>query len=171
MWYEVERGIAATCRKEAQAMATPRQPMNDRAAGQIMLNEVFNVVERLNATAGPSMVKTGGRSGNMTFNPKIVIDEDGNRQYTCFVEIYTPASEKAGTEISMEWSSADTNQFKQALTILFPALSGLAKEGYISDTLTVGLITPDSEEVEVYTPDVLEPGMYSLKDALEEGEE
>jgi hypothetical protein len=28
----------------------------------------------------------------------------------------------------------------------------------------VGLITPDEEEIEVYTPEVLEPGMYSLSD-------
>src|SRR5437588_9368016 len=136
-------------------MATPRKPLNDRTAGEIMLNEVFNIVQRLNATAGPSMVKSGGRSGNMTFNPKIVVDEDGNKQYTCFVEIYTPASSKAGTEISMEWSCTAIEQFKQALTTVFPALSGLAKEGYVSDTLTVGLIRPDGEESEVYAPKVL----------------
>ena len=152
-------------------MATPRKPTNDRAEGEIMLNEVFKVVQRLNAAAGPHMVKTGGRTGNMTFNPKIIVTEDGDKHYTCFVEIYTPASSKARTEISMEWSSTDIEQFKHALASLFPALSALAKEGYLSETFTVGLITPDSEEIEVYTPDVLEPGMYSLKDALEEGEE
>lgn len=152
-------------------MANSKKPVNDRAAGETMLTEVFNAVQKLNATAGPSMVKKGTRSGNMTFSPKIVVADGGEREYTCVVEIYTPASEKAGTEISMEWSSADTNQFKQALTTLFPALSGLAREGYISDTFTVGLITPESDEVEVYAPDALQPGMYSLKDALEENEE
>lgn len=152
-------------------MASPKKPANDRAAGEIMLTEVFNVVQKLNAAAGPGMVKKGTRSGNMTFSPKIVVDEDRNRQYTCVVEIYTSASEKAGTEISMEWSSADTTQFKQALTTIFPALSGLAREGYISDTFTVGLLTAESDEIEVYAPDVLEPGMYSLKEALEESEE
>jgi hypothetical protein len=152
-------------------MATPGKPMNDHTAGEIMLTEVFNVVQKLNAAAGPSMVKKGARSGNMTFNPKIIVTEAGDRQYTCVVEIYTPASDKAGTRISMEWSSADTNQFKRAQTILFPALSGLAKEGYLSDTFTVGLITPQGEESEVYAPDVLEPGMYSLKEAFEDNEE
>lgn len=149
-------------------MATPRKPMDDRAAGEIMLNEVFKVVQRLNAAAGPSMVKKGTRSGNMTFNPKIVVDEAGDKQYTCFVEIYTPANSKAGTEISMEWSSTAIEEFKQALTTVFTALSGLAKEGYVSDTLTVGLIRPDGEESEVYAPDVLKPGMYSLKEAYDE---
>jgi hypothetical protein len=152
-------------------MANSKKPVNDHAAGEIMLTEVFNVVQKLNAAAGPGMVKKGARSGNMTFSPKIVVDDAGDRQYTCVVEIYTPASEKAGTEISMEWGSTDANQFKQALTTVFPALSGLAREGYISDTFTVGLITPESEEVEVYAPDMLEPGMYSLKEALEESEE
>ena len=69
--------------------------------------------------------------------------------------------------MSMEWSSTDTEQFKQALTTLFPALSALAKEGYLSDTYTVGRISLDGEETEVYKPAVLEPGMYSLS---EEGE-
>jgi hypothetical protein len=145
-------------------MAPPKKPLNDRAAGEIMLTEVFKVVQRLNAAAGPSMVKKGTRSGNMTFNPKIVVDEDGSKHYTCFVEIYTQASSNAGTQMSMEWSSTDIEQFKQALTTLFPALSNLAKEGYLSDTFTVGLITPHGEETEVYAPDVLEPGMYSLKE-------
>lgn len=145
-------------------MAPPKKPLNDRTAGEIMLNEVFNVVQRLNATAGPGMVKKGARSGNMTFNPKIIVDDDGSKHYTCFVEIYTPASSKAGTQMSMEWSSTDIEQFKQALTTLFPALSALAKEAYLSDTFTVGRISPDGEETEVYAPDVLEPGMYSLKE-------
>src|SRR5438874_1643771 len=106
-------------------MATPKKPLNDRAAGEIMLTEVFKVVQRLNATAGQSMAKKGTRSGNMTFNPKIIIADDGSKHYTCFVEIYTQASSKVGTEISMEWSSTDIEQFKQALTTVFPALSAL----------------------------------------------
>ncbi len=149
-------------------MATPKKPLNDQAAGELMLTEVFTVVQRLNAIAGPSMVKKGTRSGNMTFNPKIIIAEDGSKHYTCFVEIYTAASSKAGTEMSMEWRSTDIEQFKQALTILIPALSALAKEGYLADTFTVGRISPNGEETEVYAPDVLEPGMYSLSEAEEE---
>lgn len=145
-------------------MTTPRKPMNDRAAGEIMLNEVFKVVEQLNAVAGPSMVAKGVKSGNMTFNPKIVVDEAGDRQYTCYVEIYTPKSIEAGPQISMEFSGANIEQFKQALTTIFTALSGLAKQGYLSDTFTVGLIKPNSEEIEIYAPKVLEPGMYSLKE-------
>lgn len=148
-------------------MATPKKPLNDRAAGEIMLTEVFTVVQRLNAAAGQSMVKKGTRSGNMTFNPKIILSDDGSKHYTCFVEIYTQASSKAGTEISMEWGSLDIEQFKQALATLFPALSALAKEGYLSDTFTVGRISPNGEETEVYAPSVLEPGMYSLTDANE----
>ena len=146
-------------------MATPRKPLDDRATGEIMLTEVFRVVQRLNATAGPGMVKKGTRSGTMTFSPKIIVDEDGHKQYTCVVEIYTPASDKAGTQISMEWSSADINQFKQTLTLLFPALSALAKESFVSETFTVGCISSNGEESEVYAPAMLEPGMYSLKDA------
>ena len=146
-------------------MAPPKNPLNDRAAGEIMLTEVFKVVQRLNAAAGPNMVKKGTRSGNMTFNPKIILADDGSKHYTCFVEIYTQASSKAGTEMSMEWSSTDIEQFKQVLTTLFPALSALAKEGYLSDTFTVGRISPDGQETEVYTPSVLEPGMYSLSEA------
>ena len=149
-------------------MAPPQKPFNDRAAGEIMLTEVFKVVQRLNAAAGPSMVKKGTRSGNMTFNPKIILADDGSKHYTCFVEIYTQASSKAGTEMSMEWSSTDIEQFKQALTTLFHALSALAKEGYLSDTFTVGRISPVGEETEVYAPSVLEPGMYSLSEAHEE---
>lgn len=148
-----------------QTMATPKKPLNDRTAGELMLTEVFKVVQRLNATAGQNMVKKGTRSGTMTFNPKIIIAEDGSRHYTCFVEIYTPASSKASTEMSMEWSSTDIEQFKQALTTVFPALSALAKEGYLSDTFTVGRVAPDGEETEAYAPAVLEPGMYSLSDA------
>lgn len=146
-------------------MAPPKKPVSDRAAGEIMLREVFSVVQRLNAAAGQSMVKKGTRSGNMTFNPKIILDEDGHKYYTCFVEIYTEASSKAGTDMSMEWRSADIDQFKHALTTLFPALSALAKAGYLSDTFTVGRISPDGEETEVYAPSVLEPGMYSLSEA------
>ncbi len=145
-------------------MATPGKPIDDRVAGEIMLNEVFKIVERLNATAGQSMVKTGKRSGNMTFNPKIIVDEDGHKQYTCFVEIYTQQSTDTGQQINMECSGVDVEQFKQALTTVFTALSGLAKEGYLSDTYTVGLIKPNSEEIEVYAPQVLKPGMYSLKE-------
>ena len=148
-------------------MAPPKNPLNDRAAGEIMLTEVFKVVQRLNAAAGPSMVKKGTRSGNMTFNPKIILADDGSKHYTCFVEIYTQASSKAGTEMSMEWSSTDIEQFKQALTTLFHALSALAKEGYLADTFTVGRISPVGEETEVYAPSVLEPGMYSLSEAEE----
>ncbi len=149
-------------------MAPPQKSFNDRAAGEIMLTEVFKVVQRLNAAAGPSMVKKGTRSGNMTFNPKIILADDGSKHYTCFVEIYTQASSKAGTEMSMEWSSTDIEQFKQALTTLFHALSALAKEGYLADTFTVGRISPVGEETEVYAPSVLEPGMYSLSEADEE---
>lgn len=144
-------------------MATPRKPMNDRVAGEIMLNEVFKVVEQLNAAAGPSMAATGRKLGNMTFNPKIVVDEEGHRQYTCDVEIYTPKSIEVGPEINMVLSGDAIEQFKQALTTVFTALSGLAKQGYLSDTFTVGLIKPNGEESEVYAPKVLEPGMYSLK--------
>ncbi len=148
-------------------MAPPKKPLNDRAAGEIMLTEVFTIVQRLNAAAGQSMVKKGTRSGNMTFNPKIILADDGSKHYTCFVEIYTQASSKAGTEMSMEWSGTDIEQFKQALTTLFPALSALAKEGYLSDTFTVGRISQDGEETEAYAPPELEPGMYSLSEAEE----
>lgn len=148
-------------------MANPKNPMDDRAAGEIILNEVFTIVQRLNAAAGPSMVKNGSRSGNMTFNPKIVIEENGSKQFTCLVDIYTQASSKAGTDMSMELSSTNIEQFKLALTTLFPALSALAKEGYLSDTFTVGQITQDGEEIEVYAPDVLKPGMISLSEVDE----
>lgn len=148
-------------------MATPKKSFNDRAAGEIMLKEVFTIVQRLNAAAGQSMVKKGTRSGNMTFNPKIILADDGSKHYTCLVEIYTPASSKAGTDMSMQWSSTDIEQFKQALTTLFPALSALAKEGYLSDTFTVGRISQDEEEIEIYVPDVLEPGIYRLSEAEE----
>ena len=148
-------------------MAAPQKPLHDRAAGEIMLTEVFTVVQRLNATAGPNMVKKGSRSGNMTFNPKIVVNEAGERQYTCYVEIYTPKSIEAGPEIGMEFSGADIEQFKQALTTVSLALVGLAKESYLSDTFTVGLIKPNGEESEIYAPKVLEPGMHSLSEANE----
>jgi len=149
-------------------MATPKKPLHDRAAGETMLTEVFTVVQRLNAAAGQSMVQKGTRSGTMTFNPKIILTEEGSKHYTCFVEIYTSASSKAGTDMSMEWGSLDIEQFKQALTTLFPALSSLAKEGYLADTFTVGRISPDGQESEVYAPSVLEPGMYRLSEANEE---
>ncbi len=145
-------------------MATSKKSLGDREAGEIMLTEVFAVVQRLNAAAGPSMVPKGTRSGNMTFNPRIVINENGSKHYTCFVDIYTQGSSKAGTDISMEWSSTNTEQFKQALVVLFPALTALAKESYLSDTFTVGQITKDGEEIEVYAPDVLKPGMLSLSE-------
>lgn len=148
-------------------MATSKQPLSDREAGEIMLNEVFAVVQRLNAAAGPAMVQKGTRSGNMTFNPRIVIDESGSKHYMCFVDIYTQGSSKAGTDMSMEWNSTNTEQFKQALNILFPSLSALAKEGYLSDTFTVGQISTDGEEIEVYAPDVLKPGMLSLSEVDE----
>lgn len=161
---EQESAKRDTYRKEENVMATPRKPLNDSAAGEILLNEVFKVVEQLNAVAGPSMAARGVKSGNMTFNPKIIVDEDGIRQYTCEVEIYTPKSIEAGPQMSMVWSGADIEQFKQALATVFTALSGLAKQGYLSDTFTVGLIKPDGEEIEVYAPKVLEPGMYSLNE-------
>ena len=145
-------------------MATSKKSPGDREAGEIMLTEVFAVVQRLNAAAGPGMVQKGTRSGNMTFNPRIVINENGSKHYTCFVDIYTQGISKAGTDISMEWSSTNIEQFKQALAVLFPALSALAKEGYLSDTFTVGQITKDGEEIEVYAPDVLKPGMLSLSE-------
>jgi hypothetical protein len=146
--------------------ASKRSP-GDHEAGEIMLNEVFAVVQRLNAAAGPTMVQKGTRTGNMTFNPRIVIDENGGKHYTCFVDIYTQGSSKAGTDINLEWSSTNTDQFKQALKILFPALSALAKEGYLSDTFTVGKISKEGEEIEVYAPEVLQPGMLSLSEVDE----
>ena len=145
-------------------MVTPRKPLDDRKAGEIMLNEVFKLVERLNATAGQSMVKTGKRSGTMTFSPKIIVDEDGHKQYACFVEIYTEQSTDIGQQINLECSGLDIEQFKQTLGTVFTALSGLAKEGYVSDMYTVGLIKANGEESEVYAPQVLKPGMYSLKE-------
>ena len=148
-------------------MATSKKSPGDREAGEIMLTEVFTVVQRLNAAAGPSIVQKGTRSGNMTFNPRIVINENGSKHYTCFVDIYTQGSSKTGTDMSMEWNSTNTEQFKQALVVLFPAFSALAKEGYLSDTFTVGQITKDGEEIEVYAPDVLKPGMLSLSEVDE----
>ncbi len=56
-------------------MAAPQKPINDRAAGELMFTEVFKVVQRLNATAGKSMMNKGSRSGTMTFNPKILLSE------------------------------------------------------------------------------------------------
>ncbi len=152
-------------------MATSRKRMNDRVAGEIMLNEVFKVMEQLNATAGPSMATKGVKSGNMTFSPKIAVDVEGERQYTCEVAIYTPESIEVGPQISMGFSGANIEQFKQALTIVSTALLGLAQQGYVSDMFTVGLIRPNGEEIEVYAPEVLEPGMYSLEDADEKDDE
>ena len=146
-------------------MATPRKPMNDRAAGEIMLKEVFKIVQKLNAAAGPSMVTKGVKNGNMTFSPKIVVDEEGYRQYTCEVSIYTPKSLEVGPQISMGLVGDDIEQFKQALSTLLLALSGLAQQSYLSDMFTVGLIRPNGEESEVYAPAVLEPGMYRLDEA------
>ena len=148
-------------------MAASKKSPGDREAGEIMLNEVFAIVQQLNAAAGPTMVQKGTRSGNMTFNPRIVIDENGGKHYTCFVDIYTQGSSKTGTDMSLEWSSTNTDQFKQALKILFPALSALAKEGFLSDTFTVGKISKDGDEIEVYAPDVLQPGMLSLSEVDE----
>jgi hypothetical protein len=145
-------------------MTAPRKPLNDNMAGEIMLNEVFKIVERLNATAGSILVTKGTRIGNMSFSPKIIVDDDGHKQYTCFVEIYTQQSTDTGQQINLECSGVDVEQFKQTLTTVFIALSGLAKEGYVSDTYTVGLIKPNGEEIEVYAPQVLKPGMYSLKE-------
>jgi hypothetical protein len=148
-------------------MAASKKSPGDYEAGETMLSEVFAVVQRLNAAAGPAMVQKGTRSGNMTFNPRIVIEENGSKHYTCFVDIYTQGSSKAGTDMSLEWSSTNTEQFKQALQVLFPALAALAKEGYLSDTFTVGQISKDGEEIEVYAPEVLKPGMLSLSEVDE----
>jgi hypothetical protein len=145
-------------------MASPKKPINDQATGETMLTEIFKVVEQLNATAGPGMAEKGVKSGTMTFNPKIVVDEAGDKQYTCYVDIYTPNGADDGPEMSMEWSGATIEQFKQALAIAAQALSGLAKETYLSETYTVGLVKPDGEEVEIYAPEILEPGIYSIKE-------
>src|ERR1700694_2563042 len=72
-----EREIIDT--ERTQTMATSRKSLPDRAAGEIMLTEVFSVVQRLNAAAGQSMVQKGARSGNMTFNPKMILAEDGSK--------------------------------------------------------------------------------------------
>lgn len=148
-------------------MADSKKPLSDREAGEIMLNEVFAEIQRLNAVAGPTLVQKGSRSGNMTFNPRIVMDENGGKRYICFVDIYTQISGKAGTDISLEWSSTNIEQFKQALKMLSPALSALAKEGFLSDTFTVGKISKDGQETEIYTPDTLKPGMLSLSEVDE----
>jgi hypothetical protein len=148
-------------------MAASKKSPGDYEAGETMLSEVFAVVQRLNAAAGPAMVQKGTGSGNMTFNPRIVIEENGSKHYTCFVDIYTQGSSKAGTDMSLEWSSTNTEQFKQALQVLFPALAALAKEGYLSDTFPVGQISKDGEEIEVYAPEVLKPGMLSLSEVDE----
>ncbi len=145
-------------------MATAKKPLSDREAAELMLNEVFSVVQRLNAAAGPILVQKGSRSGNMTFNPRIIVNESGGMDYICFVDIYTQGSSKAGTNMNMEWSSTNIEQFKQALKVLSPALSALAKEGFLSDTFTVGKISKDGKETEIYTPDELKPGMLSLSE-------
>jgi hypothetical protein len=145
-------------------MASPKKSINDQATGETMLTEIFKVVERLNAIAGPGMAEKGAKSGTMTFNPKIVVDEAGDKQYTCYVDIYTPDGADDGPEMSMEWSGATIEQFKQALAIATQALSGLAKETYLAETYTVGLVKPDGEEVEIYAPEILEPGIYSIKE-------
>ncbi len=149
-------------------MTTPKKPLADRAAGETIFTEVFKAVQQLNAAAGPVMVKKGSRSGNMTFRPKIIAEEANERRYTCGIEIYTQASDDAGTEIGLEWSSTDPNQFKQALATVIPALSALARQGFVSDTFTVGLITSDGDESEVYAPATLEPGVYSLSEEDDE---
>src|SRR5215831_8859082 len=82
-------------RKDSRTMAESKKPLSDREAGEIMLSEVFSVVQRLNAAAGPMLIQKGSRSGNMTFNPRIVIDENGSKHYTCLVDIYTQSSGKA----------------------------------------------------------------------------
>ena len=148
-------------------MATAKKSLGDREVGEIMLSEIFAEVQRLNAAAGPTLVQKGSRSGNMTFNPRIVIDENGGKHYTCFIDIYTQSSSKAGTEMSIEWSSTNFEQFKQALKVLSPALLALAKEGFLSDTFTVGKISKEGEEIELYAPDELKPGMLSLSEADE----
>ncbi len=148
-------------------MATAKNSLSDREAGEFLLNEVFTLVQRLNAAAGPTIVQKGARSGNMTFNPRIVIDENDNKRYMCLVDIYTQGSSKAGTNMSMECGCTNTEQFKQALKAISPALSALAKEGYLSDTFTVGRISKDGKETEIYAPDTLKPGMLSLSEVEE----
>ncbi len=145
-------------------MAPSKKSIPDAAAGEIMFNETFKLVQQLNAMAGPTMVKKGVKSGNISFSPKIIVDNAGDRQYTCSVDIYTPKTMEAGPEIGMELSGTDMEQFKQALAIASIALSGLARQTYLSETYTVGLVKPESEEIEIYTPKVLEPGMYSIKE-------
>jgi hypothetical protein len=145
-------------------MATPKKAASDRAAGEMLFTEVFKLVEQLNATAGLALAEKGVKSGNMTFNPKIILDAAGEKQYTCYVDIYTPQSAEMGPEISMEWGGTSVEQFKKALTTVAIALSSLAREAYLSDTYTVALIKPDGEEAEIYAPETLEPGMYSIKE-------
>ena len=149
-------------------MPTPKKSLPDRQAGERMFTEVFAAVQRLNATAGKSMVQKGSRAGTMTFNPKIIVGEDGRKQYSCFVDIYLNDKSKAGVEMGMEWGGFDVEQFTQGLALLSPALTALAKEGYLSDTITVGRINADGQETEVYAPSVFEPGMYSLSEQEDE---
>lgn len=149
---------------QEKKMPTPKKSLPDRQAGERMFTQVFATVERLNALAGKSMVQKGVRMGTMTFTPQIIIGEDGNKRYSCFVEIYPREKSKAGIETGIEWNSSDVEQFKEGLSVLLPALTALAKEGYLSDTFTVGLISPDGQETEIYAPTVLEPGVYSLSE-------
>ncbi|HLG75734.1 MAG TPA: hypothetical protein VKX46_04930 [Ktedonobacteraceae bacterium] len=145
-------------------MAIPGKPLNDQAAGERLFREVFQLMQKLNATAGPAMAKQGERSGNITFSPKIVIDEDNGRFYTCEIAIYTPESIENGPQIGMEISGISVEQFTQALATISIALTGLAQQRYLSDMFTVGLVDENDEETEIYAPDVLEPGVYSLAD-------
>lgn len=149
---------------QKETMPTPKKAVPDSQAGEIMLTEVFASVQKLNATAGKSMVEKGGRAGTMIFHPQIILGEDKSKRYACFVEIYLKAPSKAGIEVGMDWNGADVEQFKEGLKTLLPALSALAKEGYLAETFTVARVSPDGEETEVYAPSVLEPGMYSLSE-------
>lgn len=146
-------------------MATPKKATTDQKAGEIIFAEVFKLVELLNATAGPAIAEKGTKSGNMTFSPKISIDEIGEKHYTCYVDIYTPQSTVIGSEISIEWGGVTLEQFQQALKTIVIALSSLAREAYLSDTYTVALIKANGDETEIYAPAILEPGVYSIKDA------
>jgi hypothetical protein len=68
----------------------------------------------------------------------------------------------------MESSSTNIDQFKEALTTVSLPFSALAKEGFLSEYVHCGHTNPDGKETEVYAPEVLEPGMYSLLEANEE---
>jgi len=146
-------------------MPNPKKASSDRAAGEMLFTEIFKLVEQLNTTAGLALAEKGTKSGNMTFSPKIILEEDGKKHYTCSVDIYTPQTAETGPEINMEWDGTSVEQFKKALMTVAIALSSLAREAYIADTYTVALIKQDGEETEIYAPEILEPGMYSIKDA------